>query len=102
MLLHAQSVGDGHVEHLTVTQTDGLIGNAAVEQLHSQMAGFESEGAVGSAGHGAALGVTNNGGTGFDAVALALEDAGQTLGVEAFTSIRLTSPDTFKITWLAP
>ena len=79
---------------------DDLAGVALAQQLHSQMAGFEGEGAVLGNGHAAALGVANDGGThsqlialvvitvggalvqAEDVDALALQDGGQEAGVD--------------------
>ena len=81
VFLHHQGVSDGHVEHTAVTDADALVGDAAVEQLHGQMAGFKGEGAVLGGGQSAALGVANNGGAGFAAGHM-LDHAGQTLGID--------------------
>ena len=35
--LHDQSLVDGHVEDLAVADADALVGDALVEQLHSQV-----------------------------------------------------------------
>ena len=70
-----------------MADADGLVGDAAVEQLHGQVARLKSESAVLRGGLRAALGVTDDGSAGFDAAALALQDAGETLGVDGLAGV---------------
>ena len=70
-----------------MADADGLVGDAAVEQLHGQVARLKGESAVLRGGLRAALGVADDGSASFDAATLALQDAGETLGVDGLAGV---------------